>query len=296
MAIVKKKAVGKHAYYYLEHSFRKDGKIEKKEKYLGKTIPKNIEDVKKQFISEIYKSKWFDEFDRIKKGFLAQKKLMPASAIEKEKESFMIRFTYDTNRIEGSTLTLRETAELLLEGIAPKAKPMRDVKEAEAHKKVFYEMLRNKKKLSMQTVLYFHKKFFENTKEDIAGKLRQHQVAISGSKFMPPLSVEVYPLLVDFFKWYNYYENKLHPIELAALVHLKLVTIHPFSDGNGRISRMIMNLVLNNHEYPLFNITYEKRAGYYIALEHAQTKNNETIFLQWFFRRYIKENKRYAEQ
>ena len=296
MAIIKKKTIGKHTYYYLEHSFRKDGKIEKKEIYLGKTIPKNIEDVKKQFISEIYKSKWFDEFDRIKKGFAAQKKLMPASAIEKEKETFMVRFTYDTNRIEGSTLTLRETAELLFEGISPKARPMQDIKEAEAHKNAFYEMIENKKNLSMQTVLYFHKKLFENTKEDIAGKLRQHQVAISGSKFMPPFPAEVYPLLVAFFKWCAGYKNKLHPIELAALVHLKLVTIHPFSDGNGRISRLMMNLVLNNYEYPMLNIPYEKRAGYYTALERSQTKNDETIFLQWFFRRYIKENKRYAEQ
>ena len=295
MTTIKKKAVGKYTYYYLEHSFRKDGKIEKKEKYLGKTIPENIEDVKKQFISDIFKSKWFGEFDRIQKGFLSQKKLMSTSAVEKEKETFMIRFTYDTNRIEGSTLTLRETAELLSEGFAPKTRPMSDIKDAEAHKKTFYEMLENKKQLSMQNLLYFHKKLFESTKDDIAGKLRLHQVAISGSRFLPPLAVEVYPLLVDFFKWYNRFKDTSHPIVLAALVHLKLVTIHPFADGNGRISRMMMNLVLNNHEYPMFNIPYEKRAGYYTALERSQTKNDDTIFLQWFFRRYIKENNRYLE-
>ncbi|NOQ55672.1 MAG: hypothetical protein GQ477_02585 [Nanohaloarchaea archaeon] len=296
MVILKKKAVKQYVYYYLEHSYRKDGKIEKKEKYLGKTIPKNIEDVKKQFISEIFRSKWFGELDRIKQGFLLQKKLMPASAIEKEKETFMVRFTYDTNRIEGSTLTLRETAELLSEGVAPKARPLSDIKEAEAHKKTLYEMLENKRKISMQNLLYFHKRLFESTKEDIAGKLRQHQVAISGSRFMPPLAVEVYPLLVDFFKWYNRFKDTSHPIELAALMHLRLVTIHPFADGNGMISRMMMNFILNGHEYPMFNIPYEKRASYYTALERSQTKNDDTIFLQWFFRRYIKENKRYLEQ
>lgn len=295
MVTLKKKAVGKHSYYYLEHSFRKDGKIEKKERYLGKAIPENIEDIKKQFISEIFKGKWFGDFDRIKDCFLSQKKVMPASAVEKEKETFMVRFTYDTNRIEGSTLTLRETAELLSGGFAPKARPMSDIKEAEAHKKTFYEVLKNKKGLSMQNLLYFHKRLFESTKDDIAGKLRQHQVAISGSQFMPPLAVEVYPLLVDFFKWYNRFKDISHPVELAVLVHLKLVTIHPFADGNGRISRMMMNLVLNRHESPMFNIPYEKRAGYYTALERSQTKNNDTIFMQWFFKRYIKENKKYLE-
>ncbi|MBU4493217.1 MAG: Fic family protein, partial [Nanoarchaeota archaeon] len=79
----------------------------------------------------------------------------------------------------------------------------------------------------------------------------------------------------------------------AALVHLKFVTIHPFSDGNGRISRLIMNFVLNRHGYPLLNISYEKRTGYYNALERAQIKKQDNIFVQWFFRRYVKEYKRY---
>ena len=84
----------------------------------------------------------------------------------------------------------------------------------------------------------------------------------------------------------------MHAVELAALVHLKLVTIHPFADGNGRISRLIMNFVLNKHGCPMLNIPYEKRAGYYGAPERYQIKN-EMIFLQWFFKRYMKENTKY---
>jgi Fic family protein len=141
--------------------------------------------------------------------------------------------------------------------------------------------------------LYWHKKLFESTKSDIAGKVRQHQVAIAGSKFMPPFPAEIYPLLREFFRWYNKNKNKLHPVELAALVHFNFVTIHPFTDGNGRISRLMMNFVLRKHEFPLLNIQYENRTSYYNALERAQIKKQDNIFVQWFFRRYIKEYERY---
>jgi len=295
MVAIRKKAVGKQIYYYIEHSFRGNGRVEKKEKYLGRTLPQNIEELKQQFISEIYREKWFDIFDKIKEVYSAQEKRIPSSAKEKELENFAIKFTYDTNRIEGSTLTFRETSLLLEKGITPNAKPMRDVKEAEAHRKVFYEVFNFKKELSLDVILYFHKKLFDDTKKDIAGKIRQHQVTIAGSKFMPPFPAEIYPLLMDFFKWYHKSKDKIHPVELAALVHLKLVTIHPFADGNGRISRLMMNFVLNKRGFPMLNIPYEKRAGYYSSLERSQIKKDAAIFLQWFFKRYLKEHTKYIE-
>ena len=147
----------------------------------------------------------------------------------------------------------------------------------------------------MQIVLYWHKKLFERTKPDIAGKTRTHQVVISMSKFVPPMPAEIDFLLNEFFDWYKKNENKLNPVELAALVHLKFVTIHPFGDGNGRISRLMMNFVLNKFGYPMFDIPYDKRDGYYTALERSQTKKEETPFLHWFFKRYIKEYKTYLK-
>lgn len=295
MVTIKRKAIGRQAYYYLEHSFRKNGKIQKKEKYLGKILPRNIEKLKENFLSELYKERWFEAFDRIKRNFSKEQKLTPRTAKEKEIENFMVRFTYDSNRIEGSRLTLRETADLLERGITPKAKPVCDIKEAEAHKKVFYDVLEYKKDISLQIVLYWHKKLFQDSKPDIAGKIRQHQVAISGSKFLPPFPAEVYPLIKEFFKWYERNKNKMHPVCFAALVHLKFVTVHPFADGNGRISRLMMNFVLHKHGFPLINISYENRSSYYNALERSQIKNNENIFLQWFFKRYAKEHKRYLK-
>lgn len=290
MVNIIKKRINNKNYFYLEHSFRQGKKVQKIEKYLGKSIPKNIEEIKKEFIFKIYKERWFKIFDRIKENYSKEKKSTPRSAEEKNVRNFMVKFTYNTQRIEGSRLTLRDTANLLEEGITPKEKPVEDIKEAEAHKKVFYEMLGYTKDLSLQIVLYWHKKLFEDTKADIAGKIRTHHVAILGSKFTPPFPAELDALLNDFFSWYNKNKNKLNPVELAALVHLKFVTIHSFSDGNGRISRLMMNFVLNKNGCPMLDIPYENRNSYYNALERAQIKKNELVFLQWFFKRYAKSN------
>ena len=296
MVTVKKRIIGKKVYYYLEHSIRKNGNVKKEERYIGKVLPKNIEEIKRDFTYEIYKEKWFKVFDEIKRNFSKEKVATPKSAKEKGAESFSIKFTYDTQRIEGSKLTLRETAELLERGITPKGRPIRDIKETEAHQKIFFEMLKHKKDFSFQIVLYWHKKLFESTNPDVAGKIRNHQVLISGSRFIPPFPAEIQPLLKEFFGWYKKNKDRLHPVELAALVHLKFVTIHPFSDGNGRISRLMMNFVLNDKGFPMLNIPYENRSGYYNALERSQTKRQDSMFLQWFFRRYVKEYKRYSSK
>ena len=293
MVGVKKRVISGKTYFYLEHSLRKDGKVEKKEKYLGRSLPKNIEAVKADLLYGIYKEKWFDTFDRIKRNFSKEERRTPKSARAEELRKFSIRFTYDTQRIEGSTLTLRETANLIEAGVAPSNKPIYDAKEAEAHQKIFVGMLMQKS-LSFQLILYWHKTLFENTKQDIAGKIRNHQVAISGSKFVPPPPAEIYPLLREFFRWYERSKSKLYRVELASLAHLKFVTIHPFADGNGRISRLIMNFILYRSGFPMLNILYENRNSYYNALERSQTKNRHHIFLQWFFRRYVKEYRRYV--
>lgn len=295
MATIRKKTVAGKEYYYLEHSMRIGGNVEKKDLYLGKSLPKDIETLKRKFLAGIYSGKWHSQFEKIRQGFQSEQGKMPPSALEKETESFMVRFTYDTNKIEGSTLTLRETADLLERGITPNRKPMRDIKETEAHKEVFYAMLAHKKEALQSILLEWHAMLLGSTKPDVAGRLRNHQVAISGSKFLPPTPVEVPLLMSEFFSWYERNRIKLHPVELAALCHLKLVTIHPFSDGNGRISRLLMNFVLKKHGYPMLNIRYGNRSGYYSALERAQVKKEELVFVNWFFKRYSKENARYPK-
>ncbi|MBI5073467.1 Fic family protein [Candidatus Woesearchaeota archaeon] len=287
MVTIRKRTKGNEEFYYLEHSIRKGEVLEKKEKYLGKEIPKNIEEVKKEFFHDIFKERWHKTLDAIKQTFSKEYRAMPKSAQEKYLEHFMIKFTYDTNRIEGSTLNLHDTANLLKDGISPPNKPIRDIKETEAHKRIFYEMLNYKKDISLTEVLYWHKMLFEDSDKEIAGKIRKHQVAIAGADVELPLPVEVPILFDEFFKWYHKEKKKLHPVELAALVHLKFVSIHPFTDGNGRISRLLMNFVLQKNKYPMLNIQYTNRAAYYRALERSQKTKREYIFVQYIIKRYI---------
>jgi Fic family protein len=261
---------------------------------LGKEIPKNIDEIKREFLLEIYNELWLSKINNIKENYSKEKRDMPPSAKEKELKSFMIKFIYNTQKIEGSTLSLRDTANLLEKGITPSEKPIQDVKEAEAHKKLFYSMQDYKKELSLQICLFWNKLLLEWTKHDIAGKLRNHQVAISQSKFLPPMPSELDFLLKDFFDWYNQNKDKLHPVILAGLVHLKFVTIHPFSDGNGRISRIMINyFVLNKPGFPMLNIDYNNRNSYYHALERSQVKKQDSFFVQWFLKKYLKEHQRY---
>ena len=120
-------------------------------------------------------------------------------------------------------------------------------------------------------------------------EIRKHQVAIAGTDVELPFPAEVPILLDEFFLWYNKEKNNLHPIELAALVHLKFVSIHPFTYGNGRMSRIMMNYVLHKHGFPMLNISYTNRRGYYKALERSQKTKKEQIFVQYIIKRYLAE-------
>lgn len=295
MATIRKRKIGEQIYYYLEHSTKIGRVVEKKEKYLGKEVPKNIEKIKKQFLFEIYKGKWYNKFDAIKKNYRKEFENLPDSIKEKLIEQFMIKFTYNTNRIEGGTLSYRDTSNLLHDKITPARKPMKDVKEAESHKKVFYEMHEYKKDLNLNTVLEWHRKLLFDTKPDIAGKIRTYEVGIDGTKVELPLATELNAVLRDFFRWYERNKGTMHPVELAALVHLKFVSIHPFGDGNGRISRLMMNFALKKHGYPMLNISYSNRNSYYNALERSQVNKDPYPFLNQVFKRYLKDYKKYIK-
>jgi Fic family protein len=295
MVSIKKKKISNKVYHYLQYTYRVNGKVHYKEKYIGEKIPNDIEKKKKELLTEIYQEQWYSKFDKIKENFTKNKKKMPKTVEEKELETFAIKFTYTTNKIEGSTLTHRETALLLEKGITPTRRPIEDVKEAELHRKVFYEVLDYKKNITIATIIHWHKELFKETKKDKAGIIRKYDVGITGSKYIPPHAIELDFLIREFFEWYNKNKNKIHPVHLAALVHLKFVSIHPFGDGNGRISRLLMNYILNKNNYPMLVIDYSERNSYYNALEKSQMNDEVNPFTLWFFKRYVKEYERYLE-
>ena len=117
-------------------------------------------------------------------------------------------------------------------------------------------------------------------------------MVIIGSLHKPPTFEKIPLLMVELIEWYNKKKNYYYPVFLAGLFHLKFSIIHPFVDGNGRISRLIMNYILHKNGYPMLNIKYNQRRGYYSSLENSSIKDqNEMHFINWYMRRYFSENK-----
>ena len=130
--------IKKREYYYLRYSFRNEGKVTTKDVYLGKEVPGNIEEIKQKIMRERQKQ-MYQKFEKIRTNFQKEWKKSPESAKQREKEEIAIAFTYNTEAIEGSTITLEETREIVVDKIAPN-KSLRDIKETEVHFKVFLNM------------------------------------------------------------------------------------------------------------------------------------------------------------
>ena len=293
MAALKKRKVGKYTYNYVEHSFKLGRKVKVLSKYLGKSVPNNIDSIKDDLEFQALRLNTFGKLKNIKANCQKEQKSLPKHEKEKQIEDFLVHFIYDSSRIEGSSLSFNDTKGLFLHNITPKNKPVRDVKEAESYREAFYSMLQFEGQLSLKIVNRWHEMMFKDTMGYIAGKIRVHKIMVTGSRAVFPHPEDLPRLLIDFFNWYKKEEKKLDPAELAALAHLKFVSIHPYSDGNGRISRLLANYVLKRHGYPLLNIKFNDRIAYYKSLELSQINNKSKHFVRYFLRRYLKYNQKY---
>lgn len=278
--------VKRNKYLYLQHSFRKNNKVITKEKYVGKKIPRNLDKIRRSFLSKCLVLQYKPSLEKIKTSFQEEWRKYPKSQKEKIIEQLAIIFTYNTNAIEGSTITLDETRELLEHHIAPN-KPLRDIKESENHYSIFKQMLYKKERLNNKLILKWHKELFKETKPDIAGSFRKYDVRV-GPHIAPEWN-KVKPLMNFFINFYNKSKN-LNQVELAARTHYIFETIHPFGDGNGRIGRLIMNYIMWHSKYPMLIIEYKKRISYYKALQKG-----EDGFTSYFIRTYLKAHKKYLK-
>ena len=199
-------------------------------------------------------------------------------------QALELEYTFESNRIEGNTLTLRETDLVINEGLTISGKSMREHLEAINHvEAVAYikQLIERNFSFNERELLSVHNLILRGIIPEDAGRYRKVQVMIKGSSHMPPQPFLVPKQMEDYFLWMEENKNKLHPVILAAEMHERLVTIHPFIDGNGRTSRLIMNLILLQNGYVIANIKgdYETRMQYYQSLETAQTSGNKEDFI-----------------
>lgn len=198
---------------------------------------------------------------------------LPVSVVKKLKEQFEIELTYNSNAIEGNSLTLKETYLVVNEGITIKGKPLKDHLEAKNHQEALeylYNLVGSGKKntFSENLIRSLNQIVQQNIDKEWAGKYRNSGVIIGGAMHRPPEAIEVPNLMRQMIKWYSD-NKKMHPVELASIIHHKLVNIHPFFDGNGRTSRLVMNIVLMQAGFPLVVILKSDRQRYYKTLSVA---------------------------
>lgn len=223
----------------------------------------------------------FEQIEQ-KKNLLDQKRPLPIHTVKSIRESMLLEWTYNSNAIEGNTLTLSET-KVVLEGITVGGKTMKEHLEATNHKDaILYveDIVKNKEPFSEWQIKNIHGLILKGIDEQNAGIYRKENVLISGATHIPPDFLLVPDQMNQLLTWYHEEGQILHEIERAAILHIDFVKIHPFVDGNGRTARLLLNLELMKNGYPPLIIRKEDRLQYYNALDKAHTTEDYNDFYQ----------------
>lgn len=196
---------------------------------------------------------------------------LPSAFLHSLEEDFKLDYTYNSNAIEGNTLTLKET-KVVLEGVAIGGKTLKEHFEAINHAEAIdfiKNIIKDKEPLSQTQIKSIHKLILKNINDKNAGVYRNTNVRISGAKHTPPHFTQIQSQMDNFLQWYEKEAMLLHPVIRASRVHINFVKIHPFIDGNGRSARLLMNLELLKANLLAINIKNEKKLEYYEALDKA---------------------------
>ena len=209
---------------------------------------------------------------------------LPEPAVKKLQEHLWLEMTYNSNAIEGNSLTLRETFLIINEGITVKGKPLKDHLEAKDHHaalRYLDELVEpnNRHTISEQLIRSLHQLITLETDKEWAGVYRNANVIMTGTSHQPPDALEVPLKMRALTHWLKTNHADLHIVELAALLHHRFVYIHPFFDGNGRTSRLVMNLLLMQNGFPLTIILKNDRKKYSRVLAQADQNNFKPLTL-----------------
>ncbi|MDP1729179.1 MAG: Fic family protein [archaeon] len=274
-------------YFYRVINVREGKKFKKRRIYLGVNLDKKaaataelLADKELSLFSNLLEDKELNFLVSVKKEFAKE----PKANEDNRYEAFTSLFTYDSNAIEGNSLTLEETSFLLFEKRVPSAKSLREINETLNHKSAFDYMLSYKGDISKEFICELHKLVVQNTlREDLIpeiGKYRTLQVYIHGRDWIPPKPEEAPGEMKSLLSWYAKNNKKLHPLILATYFHVAFETIHPFVDGNGRVGRLLMNFILHKYGYPMINIPNKIKFKYYESLKEATLTGNLRLFIE----------------
>lgn len=295
---------GKNKKYYLAHSIRSNKKVRKLRFYLGSNLSKTELHKRRNEAEAIIKERIRNYralpdpfYAAIKPLELQEIKSMEARSnvkilhlTERDWKKFTKAFTYDTNAIEGSTVTLKEVSEIF-ENKWPKERTKSEISETLGVGEAITFIRKTKDHISLKLIKELHRIVFKNSKE-FAGKLRGRGIEVAVMDFSGNIihrgapSKNVVGLLKELVSWYQKNKGKYPPILLATIMHNHLETIHPFQDGNGRVGRLLLNNILIKHGMPPVNIELKNRGAYYKALQIYQKEKNVRPMIELILKEY----------
>ena len=232
---------------------------------------------------EIFKGleRLFDVEDKLKNKIDTYRPLSK-NILNQMRENLIVEWTYNSNAIEGNTLTIYET-KVVLEGITVGGKSLKEHLEVINHKEAIgylENLINNKIKLSEFEIKNIHNLILRNIDSENAGKYRNENVIIAGAKHTPPNHIIVKEEMAKLMNSYHNEWDKYHPIVRASLLHGEFVKVHPFLDGNGRTARLLLNFELMKYGYPPIVIKTINRLTYYESLDYAHIKLDYTQFIE----------------
>ena len=246
----------------------------------SKPMDKRYKIEEDRFIIDI-QNDFFKVLDENKQK-LDSKRPLPKETLKSLEDNFKLEWTYNSNAIEGNTLTLKET-KVVLEGITIGGKTIREHLEAINHKEAIEfleELVKDNNELSEMDIKNIHAIVLKGIDNENAGRYRTENVIISGASHIPPDAIIVPESMEKLIYRYDEWKEKYHPIIVAALLHAEFVKIHPFIDGNGRTARLLMNFEVMKNGYPPIIIKNEERHKYYDALDVGALTGDYTDFVK----------------
>lgn len=293
MVAIKEKTIKGRKYLYAEHSFRLlDKKIKKISKLINEKTDVTKKEIKEYFINKekdayknwalkqyktdsIFTKEIIEEIENIRVEYKYLKNKLTKNQLKDIIDRFTANFTYESNAIEGNSLTLKDVTLILKENIVPKGKDLREIYETKNTRTAHELLFANKLKINRESIIKLHAVLVKDTGITTGFKKLPNYLLMRTVKTTPPEAVE--KETKELINWYDKNKKTTHPLKLAADFHARFERIHPFEDGNGRAGRVLVNVILLEHDLPPLIIRKTMRSSYFSALEASDAGHKEKI-------------------
>ena len=304
----KDKIIKGKKYKYVAESMRLPyGKVKTIEKFYKNESVKELKDFfnikkKEEFVKDAIKNFGIDiifdenhirKIESIKVDYQNLIKNIPKNNLKDLIDRFTANFTYESNALEGNSLTLKDVAIVMFENISIKGKDLREIYETRNSREVVEKIIKNKFKICEKDIITMHKMLVKDT--GIFEGYKKFPNVIVGKRVKTTLPEKVEADMQKLIKWYLENKGKMHPLKLAGIFHGKFEQIHPFEDGNGRVGRFLINVILVNNKYPPLIIRKSQRIAYLTALEKFDQKHEETL-IRFILRKFQETYKNFFEE